>query len=244
MLRFRTVSKNYAKKGNPSVDKVSWEIGECEHVALVGESGCGKTTLLRLLAGLEVPTSGSITIGSSVVADENTWVPPEKRNVGLVFQGGALFPHLDVSKNIGYGLVKHTKNEKQKKVSELLNLIGLSEMAQKYPHELSGGERQRVALARALAPEPKAILLDEPFSNLDPTLRNRLRQELSRILRKIETTCILVTHDMADAIHFSDRIAIMRAGVIEQIGTSSEIEKNPASDYCRELFQTAFPPTK
>lgn len=236
MLQLKQITKSYARGDHAAVNAVSLSIDEGEHMALVGESGCGKTTLLRLLAGLEAPDSGSIYIGDKEVASDVSWIPAEKRGIGLVFQGGALFPHLDVAANIAYGLHRLSREERKAVVGDMLKLIGLPDADKRYPHELSGGERQRVAIARALAPKPEAILLDEPFSNLDPYLRERLRNDLSRILREVKTTCILVTHDMSDAMNFGDRVAVMRKGNLQQVGKPNLIVQRPANEYCAQLF--------
>ncbi|MEM7015363.1 MAG: ABC transporter ATP-binding protein, partial [Verrucomicrobiota bacterium] len=183
--------------------------------------------------------AGIVKIGNEVVASRQIWIPPEKRDVGLVFQDGALFPHLTAFQNIAYGLKRLGADARRERVDSLLDLVGLGSYGKRFPHELSGGERQRLAVARALAPEPKVILLDEPFSNLDPTLRRSIREEIRKILRKVEATAILVTHDTDDALAIGDRIAIMRDGQIEQVGTAAEIYHKPTSGYCASLFGTA-----
>lgn len=238
-LEFRDVTRNYTKRGTPAVGGVSLTVKENEILALVGESGSGKTTLLRLATGLELPDSGSVLICGETKSDQSTFVAPEKRGIGMVFQDGALFPHLNAARNIGYGLGKLSKSERDRRITFLLAMVGLGGKESRFPHELSGGERQRLALARALAPQPKLILFDEPFSNLDPSLRRGLREEIRSILKKLNATAVFVTHDAEDALSVADRIAILRAGGIEQVDTPSEIYRNPANGYCARLFGPA-----
>ncbi|MDB4657508.1 ABC transporter ATP-binding protein [Verrucomicrobiales bacterium] len=241
MLSLNHISRHYLGGTHPAVADVSLEVPEGETLALVGESGSGKTTLLRLIAGLETPDSGSVTIDNTQVAtaDGRIWISPEKRRVGFVFQDGALFPHLTVSENVGYGLLKTDRAKKSEIVESILETVGLNGFQKRFPHQLSGGERQRVAVARALAPRPKLILLDEPFSNLDPALRRNLREEIQTILAKVNATAIMVTHDTEDALAVADRIAVFRAGIIDQIGSPKDLYHNPASGYCARLFGPA-----
>jgi iron(III) transport system ATP-binding protein len=236
MLEYRRVAKTYPAGERAAVSGVSLAVSRGEMLAFVGESGCGKTTLLRLAAGLEAPDEGTVVLDGRVVAGGEHWVPPEKRGVGLVFQGGALFPHLTVAQNAGYGLHEVSKQDRPRIIEDMLALVGLPRYGQRYPHELSGGERQRLALARALAPRPNVVLLDEPFSNLDRCLRCALRDEVRRILKNVGATSILVTHDTDDALLVGDRVAVFRAGRLEQLGTSREIQQQPASEYCAQLF--------
>jgi iron(III) transport system ATP-binding protein len=197
-----------------------------ELVALLGPSGCGKTTLLRLVAGFEHPDSGEVRLGDRLVAGPGTWVPPERRRVGLVFQDYALFSHLTIAENVAFGIPRRGRRDR---VAELLELAGLARLGARYPHELSGGQQQRVAVARALAPRPDVVLLDEPWSNIDPLLRASMRDELSRILRAAEATVLLVTHDREEAFSIADRVALMSDGSIAQAGTPEEIYRTPAS---------------
>jgi iron(III) transport system ATP-binding protein len=195
---------------------------------VLGPSGCGKTTLLRLVAGFEQPDAGGVEIGGRVVVGPRAWTPPESRRCGMVFQESALFPHLDVAGNVGFGLPRRGRDER---VAEMVALVGLAGLQRRMPHELSGGQQQRVALARALAPDPTLILLDEPFSNLDATLRAELRVEVREILRGAGATALLVTHDQAEALEISDRVAVMRAGRIEQVTTPDELYLRPANRF-------------
>ena len=213
-----------------AVDDLTMEVKRGEFFSLLGPSGCGKTTILRLIAGLEVPDRGTIAIGDDVVAGD-VWVQPEKRRVGIVFQDYALFPHMTLFENIAFGLKGCTKQILQEKVIEMLNLVGLKNMVQRYPHELSGGQQQRVALARALAPSPRVMLLDEPFSNLDADLRIELRTETKRILKEKGTTTILVTHDQEEAFSLSDRVGVLNHGRLEQVGPPEEIYHRPAGRF-------------
>jgi iron(III) transport system ATP-binding protein len=196
-------------------------------VALLGPSGCGKTTLLRTLAGLETPDSGAVVVAGRTVSDTNTFVPPEKRNIGLVFQDWALFPHMSVAKNVGYGLTAAERSSGR--VAETLAMVDLEALADRMPAKLSGGQQQRVALARALAPRPDVLLLDEPFSNLDHDLRIRVRGDVRRLLQELGTSAIFVTHDQEEAFVLGDEVAVMHEGVIEQQATPSVLYDAPAS---------------
>ncbi len=212
--------------GTPAVQDISLTVKPGEYLTLLGPSGGGKTTMLRLLAGFEKPTRGRIQIGSRIVADDTHFVPPEQRKVGMVFQDYALFPHVDVAGNIAFGL-RGSRAGQAKRVNQLLMLVGLSQFATRMPHELSGGQQQRVALARALAPEPHILLLDEPFSNLDTGLRAQVRSDLRNILHETETTAIFVTHDQQEALSLSDEIAVIFAGKLVQVATPHAIYNRP-----------------
>ncbi|MFW5974469.1 MAG: ABC transporter ATP-binding protein, partial [Natrialbaceae archaeon] len=201
-----------------AVDDFSLSVADGELLTLLGPSGCGKTTLLRMIAGLEQPSEGSITIAGETVADRNRFVSPENRDVGLVFQDFALFPHLTVAENITFGIDDWERTRKEERLDELLALVGLEDHRDKRPESLSGGQQQRVALARSLAPEPDILLLDEPFSNLDVRLRIEMRQEVRRILKEAGVTAVSVTHDQEEALSISDRVAIMNDGRLEQAG--------------------------
>ena len=215
-----------------AVDAAELCVERGEFVALLGPSGCGKTTLLRLVAGFESPDAGEVKVGERVVADGSTWVAPERRRVGMVFQDYALFPHLTVAENVGFGL---PRRERRTRVPIVLALVDLCGLGGRYPHELSGGQQQRVALARALAPNPELVLLDEPWSNIDPHLRGSMRDELARILRAVGVTVVLVTHDREEAFSLADRIALMRDGTVVQEGTPEEVYLAPATRWAAEF---------
>lgn len=215
--------------GGPAVVRgVSLEVPDREFLAILGASGSGKTTLLRSIAGYLRPTSGTITVAGELVAGPHTFVPPEKRRIGVVPQEGALFPHLDVAGNIAFGLSRDKKHA-HARVQQMLEMVDLEGLAKARPHELSGGQQQRVALARALAPEPALVLLDEPFSSLDAALRAEVRTQVRALLREIGTTTIVVTHDQEEALSLADRVAVMADGRIEQIGSPWSIYEAPAS---------------
>ncbi len=207
-----------------------------EVVALLGPSGCGKTTLLRLIAGFDRPDGGTVEVGGRLVAGTGAWVPPERRRIGMVFQDYALFPHLTAARNIAFGV---PRAERAQRVPMLLALVGLCGLGDRYPHQLSGGQQQRVALARALAPAPELILLDEPWSNLDPHLRGELRDEVSAILRPLGVTVVLVTHDREEAFSLADRIALMRDGAIVQEGAPEDLYRTPRSRWAAEFVGAA-----
>ena len=222
-----------------AVDDTSFSLQKGETLALLGESGSGKTTLLRMIAGLEKPTKGSIILQNKLVFNntDSIFVKPEKRNVGLFFQHYALFPHLTVFENIAYGLnKKYNKSKKKNRVNEMLALVELPSYEKRFPHELSGGQQQRIALARALAPNPELLLLDEPFSNLDEQLKGEVRQQIKAILEKTQTTTILVTHDLQDALSLADKLAVMRNGKIEQLDSPQKLYQNPSTEYVATLF--------
>jgi iron(III) transport system ATP-binding protein len=215
-----------------AVDRADLCVERGELVALLGPSGCGKTTLLRLVAGFERPDAGEIRLLDRTVAGGTTWLPPEKRRVGMVFQDYALFPHLTVTENVGFGV---SRRQRARRVPELLEIVGLELLGHRLPHELSGGQQQRVALARALAPSPEIVLLDEPWSNIDPLLRGTIRDELAAILRGIGVTVVLVTHDREEAFSLADRIALMRDGTIVQEGSPEELYLAPADRWTAEF---------
>jgi iron(III) transport system ATP-binding protein len=229
VLELRGVRKAYGAV--TAVDGVDLDVAEHELIALVGPSGCGKSTLLRLSAGLAGINDGTVTIAGEVVDDGTRRVEPEERRTGLVFQEHALFPHLTVADNIGFGVRQVPRRERAARVDHWLALIDLRGHGDRYPHELSGGERQRVALARALAAEPRLVLLDEPFASLDPNLRDRLRGEIVDVLRATGTPTLFVTHDQTEALIAGDRIAVMRAGRLEQIGGPEDVYDRPANRF-------------
>jgi iron(III) transport system ATP-binding protein len=214
--------------GVPVLRDVSVRVDAGQILALLGPSGCGKTTLLRTIAGLETPDAGEIRVGSRVLTGGSRAVPPEQRRVGMVFQDWALFPHMTVGANVGYGL---PRSRRASRVEEALAMVGLEGLAGRMPGTLSGGQQQRVALARALAPRPRAILLDEPFSNLDSALRVQIRTEVHRLLRELAITTIFVTHDQEEAFVLGDEVAVMRRGEVVQQATPSGLYAEPASPW-------------
>jgi len=231
------LSKEYA--GVAALHSLTLSIAKGEFFSLLGPSGCGKTTTLRLIAGLDCLSGGTITIAGRLLSGEGHFVPPEKRSVGIVFQDYALFPHMTIFENISFGLYGQQKTSISKRVNELLDMVALSGLEKKYPHELSGGQRQRVALARSLAPSPGVILLDEPFSNLDAELRTALRHETKEILKATGATSILVTHDQEEAFSLSDRVGLLNAGRLEQVGTPYQIYHHPASRFIADFVGKA-----
>lgn len=239
ILSLEQVTKRYPSLSTPAVKAVSFDLPEGDILGLLGPSGCGKTTLLRLVAGFETPDSGRIRIGARRVAGEGYPVPPEQRDVGLVFQDFALFPHLTVAENIRFGLRGRGQRENRDRVFTLIDLVGLLGMEQRYPHELSGGQQQRVALARALAPKPSLVLLDEPLSNLDVQVRLRLRQEVKRVLKDTGTSAIFVTHDQEEALAISDWVAVMCRGSIEQLDIPERIYRHPTSRFVAQFVAQA-----
>ncbi len=208
---------------------IDLELRRGETLALLGPSGCGKTTLLRTVAGLERPDAGTIEIGGELVVGPGRSLPPERRRLGMVFQDVALFPHLSVAENVAYGIRRAP--DRDARVTELLELVGLPDAGARRPHELSGGMQQRVALARALAPRPAVVLLDEPFANLDLTLRTQLRGELRRVLDATGSSALLVTHDQAEALTLADRVAVMRQGAIDQVDSPERVYAVPATPF-------------
>lgn len=236
MLELSELYKKYNRKESYAVKGVSLQVKQGELLALVGESGCGKTTLLRLIAGFEIPEKGDIHLNNKCVVGQRSFVNPEKRKIGMVFQDYALFPHLNVYENIIFGLSHLNRTKKQERANQVLQLVGLQHHKLRYPHELSGGQQQRTALARAMAPQPNLILLDEPFSNLDGVLKEQVRKDMRDILKKTGSTAIFVTHDTKDALATADRIAILRNGEIEQTGTPQELYEAPVNAYVASFF--------
>ncbi len=225
MIQYRHVVKHY--QDVTAVDHVSLHIPPGEIFALLGASGCGKTTTLRLLAGLEQPDEGEITLNEHLVAGPGAWIPPEQRAVGMVFQDYALFPHLTLAGNIGFALRGWSNQEKKRRIADMLDLVGLPGLDKRYPHQLSGGQKQRVALARALAARPSVVLLDEPFSNLDAAMRGTTREDVRRILQQTDATALFVTHDQEEAMLIANRMAVMHAGQVLQIDTPRAIYEHP-----------------
>jgi iron(III) transport system ATP-binding protein len=239
LLRLDRVTKRFQPDEPPAVDALSLAAEPGEILALLGPSGCGKTTTLRLIAGFDTPDEGTVSIRGQPMAGEGRAVPPEARGVGVVFQDYALFPHLTVAENVGFGLARLERPARGRGVAEVLDLVGLSALAGRYPHELSGGQQQRVALARALAPAPALLLLDEPFSNLDADLRAQMREEIARILRTTGTTAVFVTHDQQEAFTLADRVGVLHGGRLEQVDTPYEIYHHPATRFVAEFVGAA-----
>jgi iron(III) transport system ATP-binding protein len=225
MVRLSGVSRSYGPVR--AVRELDLEVRKGEILAFLGPSGCGKTTTLRLIAGFESPDSGTVEVGGRKVAGPGLAVPPEKRRVGMVFQDYALFPHLSVEQNVAYGLPGGKK--RKGRVEEVLALAHLEGLGDRMPHELSGGQQQRVALARALAPEPAVVLLDEPFSNLDASLRVRVRSEMREILRDAGATAVFVTHDQEEALSLADEVAVMMDGMVVQSAPPETLYHQPAT---------------
>ncbi|MGH3369978.1 MAG: ABC transporter ATP-binding protein [Nocardioidaceae bacterium] len=222
-----------------AADHLDLTAAQGELVTLIGPSGCGKSTALRLIAGLERPGGGTIRIAGELVAGPHRFQQPERRRVGLVFQDHALFPHLTVGQNVAFGLHELPRAQRRTRVGEVLDLVRLGHLTGRYPHELSGGEQQRVALARALAPRPAVVLLDEPFSSLDESLRAQVRADTVAVLRETGTTGMLVTHDQTEALSVGDRVVVMRDGRIEQADTPERVFEQPASRFVASFMGDA-----
>ncbi|MGF1646552.1 MAG: ABC transporter ATP-binding protein [Kineosporiaceae bacterium] len=226
-LRVRGVTRRFGAV--TAVDSVDLDVAAGETVVLLGPSGCGKTTLLRIVAGLETPEAGSVTVDGEVLTGAGRPVPPERRRIGMVFQDAALFGHLTVAGNVRYGLTR--AEVRAGRDVEALEMVDLAPLAARRPHELSGGQAQRVALARALAPRPRILLFDEPFTGLDATLRRRVRQEVVDLLAHVGVTSVVVTHDQEEAFVLGDRIAVMHEGRVRQVGTPAELYTRPADPW-------------
>lgn len=238
-LRVHGVSRHFRGCAKAAVNGVSFTVGDSEIVALVGESGCGKTTTLRMIAGFEVPDAGRIVLSGRELSGSSpaAYVPPEKRLIGMVFQDHTLFPHLSVERNIGFGLPRGGRNATgRRRVAAMAAMMGLEGLEHRYPHEISGGQRQRTALARSLAPEPRLLLMDEAFNNLDMRLKQRLLPEIRSAVRESGTPALLVTHDRYEAFELADRILLMRDGCVVQDGTPRELYESPADSYAAGFF--------
>ena len=222
-----------------AVNDVSLEIERGEIVSLLGPSGSGKSSLLRLVAGIERPTSGRVRIEGTEVAGPDRFTEPERRRVGMVFQDYALFPHMTVRANIAYGLNRLSRDDRQHRLDEVLRMTGLESYGSRHPHELSGGQQQRVAIARAIAPRPSVMLLDEPFSNLDVEMRGQLRAEVLDLLHAAGVTVILVTHDQDEAFVVADTIAVMNHGRIHQVGNAEELYYRPDTRFVAQFVGVA-----
>ena len=238
ILELRHVSCAY-ETGRPAVQEISFAAREGEILCLLGPSGCGKTTILRAIAGFEPVRSGQLFLSGQLVSSPDVMTPTENRRVGMVFQEYALFPHLRVQDNIAFGLHHLVRSERASRVQEMLRLTGLEGFERRYPHELSGGQQQRVALARALVQNPVVLLLDEPFSNLDPDMAGRMRQELHDLLRRTKTTTVLVTHDHDEAFAMADRIAVLNQGRLEQFDTPEMMYHMPATPFVADFVGQA-----
>jgi iron(III) transport system ATP-binding protein len=235
-LTLERVTKRYG--ATVALDGVELSLGPRELLVLVGPSGCGKSTLLRVVGGLLAVDAGVVRLGDTVVDDGRLHVPPERRHVGLVFQDHALFPHLTVARNVGFGLGRRGRAGRGR-VDEVLDLVGMVGLRDRYPHELSGGERQRVALARALAPHPSLLLLDEPFASLDPNLRAQIRSDVVDILHNMGTPAVFVTHDQDEALAIGDRVAVMRSGRLRQVAEPWEVFHRPADRFVASFMGEA-----
>ncbi|HSO45420.1 MAG TPA: ABC transporter ATP-binding protein, partial [Rhodoferax sp.] len=235
-LEVSQLSVTYAGQKSPAVHDVSFSLRAGDIGVLIGPSGCGKTTLLRAVAGLERASAGVIRLGGEVVSQAGVSLPPESRQVGMVFQDYALFPHLSVGRNVAFGIDHLPRAERQARVAEVLTLVGLAGQENRFPHELSGGQQQRVALARALAPRPRLLLLDEPFSNLDVDLRERLAYEVRGILKAANATALFVTHDQLEAFAVGDTIGVMYQGELHQWDNAYTLYHRPASRFVAELI--------
>ncbi|MBB5326195.1 iron(III) transport system ATP-binding protein [Anoxybacillus tepidamans] len=222
-VQIEDLTFQYRNAKTPTIKNFSLSIDKGEIISILGDSGSGKSTILRLIAGLEIPQSGTIKIDGKTILSHTHFTPPEKRGVGMVFQDYALFPHMTVAKNIMFGLRNMKKAEKLARLEEMLELINLKDFKNRYPYELSGGQQQRVALARALAPAPSLLIFDEPFSNLDASLQEKIRGELRVLLKQTGITSIFVTHDQADAKALADRIVYIKNGTIERIVSSTSL---------------------
>ncbi|MEM6476860.1 MAG: ABC transporter ATP-binding protein [Pseudomonadota bacterium] len=229
-LEFRHIAHAYGQ--TRALEAISFTAPEGEITCLLGASGCGKSTLLNLAAGLLGVQEGSVLVGGEVLADSATNPPPEARPVGLVFQDGALFPHMTIAKNVAFGLPRDQRG----KAEAMLNQVGLAGLGARFPHELSGGQQQRAALARAMAPDPQVLLMDEPFASVDIVLRRKLRRDCRRLLRERGATVVLVTHDPEEALDIGDRIAVMEGGRIVQFGTPQELHDRPATASVGAIF--------
>ncbi|MCW8930570.1 MAG: ABC transporter ATP-binding protein [Gammaproteobacteria bacterium] len=234
LLQLNDISLSYG--AHAVIQEIDLELQEGEIGCLLGSSGCGKTTLLRSIAGFEIPDQGQIKIRNNIMNNNLIKIPPEQRNIGMVFQDFALFPHLNVNKNVAFGLSHLSKKAAAQRVNELLEMIGLAELGHKYPHQLSGGQQQRIALARALAPKPDLLLLDEPFSSLDVELREQLATEVGKIIKHEGITAILVTHDQHEAFAMADKVGLLHNGKMIQWDTPYNLYHQPSTHYAANFI--------
>ncbi|RKU27252.1 iron ABC transporter ATP-binding protein [Candidatus Poribacteria bacterium] len=241
LLTVNGITKGFTANQPPIVKDISFSVYPSEIFALLGPSGCGKTTTLRLIAGFEKADAGTIAMEKRMLVNSNIHVPPESRGIGFVFQDYALFPNKNVIENVAFGLRKTAKKIRWERALEVLRMVGLTQLQTRMPHHLSGGEQQRVALARAMIARPKLLLLDEPFSNLDPGLRQTTRQEVRSLLKAAGISAVLVTHSQEEALSFAERLGVMKDGVLEQIGTPEAVYRYPQTAYVADfLGQTNF----
>ena len=232
LLSTRHLVRRFRDADRPAVDDVSFDLYRGEILALLGPSGCGKTTTLRMIAGFETPDSGSVFLGERDI----TRLPTQKRRIGMVFQDYALFPHMTLAENVAFAMTHLPRKQRHTRALEWLALVNMAELGERFPEELSGGQQQRVALVRTLAAEPELVLLDEPFSNLDASLRERTRKEMRELFKKTDTTVILVTHDQAEAMTMADRIGVMRQGQLLQVGPPQAVYREPADTFVAEFL--------
>jgi len=231
LIALAGLSLTYPNAVGPALSDLSLDVAEGTTLSVLGPSGCGKTTVLRAIAGFEHPQAGEVRIAGRVVCNGTRCVPPEERGVGMVFQDYALFPHLTVAQNVAFGLRRLAPPAAAETVAHTLDLVGLTGLAERYPHELSGGQQQRVAIARALAPKPVVLLLDEPFSNLDPDMRGQMREDVQEMLQRTGITAILVTHDHDEAFAMADQVAVLNRGRLEQLDSPEVIYHQPATPF-------------
>ncbi|MCE2416223.1 ABC transporter ATP-binding protein [Candidatus Poribacteria bacterium] len=241
LLTVNALTKAFVANQPPIVKNISFSVHTGEIFALLGPSGCGKTTTLRLIAGFEQADTGTIAMAERTLVDSDTHVPPESRGIGFVFQDYALFPHKNVLENVAFGLRQVSKKTRQTRAFEVLDMVGMTHLQSRLPHHLSGGEQQRVALARAIIARPKLLLLDEPFSSLDPGLRQSTREEVRALLKAEGISAVLVTHAQEEALSFAERLGVMKEGTLEQIGTPEAVYRHPKTAYVADfLGQTNF----
>ena len=241
LLTVNAITKRFGVNQPPIVKNINFSVHLGEIFALLGPSGCGKTTTLRLIAGFEKANAGTIAMDKRILANRAIHVPPESRGIGFVFQDYALFPHKNVLENVAFGLRKVSKRERLERALEVLRMVGLTALQTRLPHHLSGGEQQRVALARAIIARPKLLLLDEPFSSLDPGLRQATREEVRTLLKAEGISAVLVTHAQEEALSFAERLGVMKEGTLEQVGTPKAVYRHPKTAYVADfLGQTNF----
>lgn len=241
LLIVNALTKRFGTNQLPTIKNVSFSVYPGEIFALLGPSGCGKTTTLRIIAGFEQADTGTVIMDKQILSDADTYVPPESRGIGFVFQDYALFPHKNVFQNVAFGLRKATKRVRRERALDVLGMVGLTQLQTRMPHHLSGGEQQRVALARAIIARPKLLLLDEPFSSLDPGLRQTTRDEVRALLKAAGISAVLVTHSQEEALSFAERLGVMKEGTLEQVGTPEVVYRQPKTAYVADfLGQTNF----